>query len=188
MNTATVPSDERENGECRVKHASCIYLCFHILKYIYQNFISIPQLFQETRFCCFRDSHNLGLEHFVLWGCIGKQRQWFSWILTWTKLVDKCWLRIRSCNSFNLCCIIKVLFHSEVFSCPSSRSILTFFYPLCLDLCSTNLLLIYVFNGLYRSYKELMAQCNNLGRAETRSRQNLDKAIEKIRKMKVSLL
>ncbi|XP_065036936.1 uncharacterized protein LOC135672379 isoform X3 [Musa acuminata AAA Group] len=38
-----------------------------------------------------------------------------------------------------------------------------------------------------KSYKELMAQCNNLGRAETRSRQNLDKAIEKIRKMKMRI-
>ncbi|URD76079.1 RING [Musa troglodytarum] len=38
-----------------------------------------------------------------------------------------------------------------------------------------------------KTYKELMAQCNNLGRAETRSRQNLDKANEKIRKMKMRI-
>ncbi|WOK95360.1 hypothetical protein Cni_G04067 [Canna indica] len=39
-----------------------------------------------------------------------------------------------------------------------------------------------------KNYKELMVQCNVLGRAETRSRHNLEKANEKIRKLKTRLV
>lgn len=39
-----------------------------------------------------------------------------------------------------------------------------------------------------RSYKELLAKCNQLGRGEARSSEKLEKALEKIDKLKVCLL
>ena len=38
-----------------------------------------------------------------------------------------------------------------------------------------------------RSYKELLAKCNQLGRGEARSSEKLEKALEKMDKLKVSL-
>lgn len=38
----------------------------------------------------------------------------------------------------------------------------------------------------FRSYKELMAKCNALGRAEARTQQKFVKAKEKIKNLKVS--
>ena len=38
----------------------------------------------------------------------------------------------------------------------------------------------------YRSYKELMIQCNILGRSDTRARKKLDKSKEKINRLNVS--
>lgn len=40
----------------------------------------------------------------------------------------------------------------------------------------------------YRSYKELMAKCNALGRGDARSLKKLEKAKEKIQSLKVSRL
>lgn len=45
--------------------------------------------------------------------------------------------------------------------------------------------LAYIF--CYRSYKELLAKCNQLGRGEARSSEKLEKALEKIDKLKVCL-
>lgn len=38
-----------------------------------------------------------------------------------------------------------------------------------------------------RSYKELLAKCNQLGRGEARSSEKLEKALEKMDKLKVCL-
>lgn len=47
-------------------------------------------------------------------------------------------------------------------------------------------ILVYVTSD--RSYKELLAKCNQLGRGEARSSEQLEKALEKIDKLKVCLL
>ena len=39
-----------------------------------------------------------------------------------------------------------------------------------------------------RSYKELLAKCNQLGRGEAQSSEKLEKALEKIEKLKVCVL
>jgi hypothetical protein len=43
-----------------------------------------------------------------------------------------------------------------------------------------------VTRSLFRSYKELMVQCNVLGRSESRMQQKLEKAKEILKKLKVS--
>jgi hypothetical protein len=43
-----------------------------------------------------------------------------------------------------------------------------------------------VTHSFFRSYKELMNQCNVLGRSESRTQQKLEKAKELLKKLKVS--